>query len=134
MAIRRILRKIEDERLTVTATFERIGYKPGYMGSASQMTILLVNVKDKKGKKLTDHLWLNYTKGFQELDLSMGDKVEFDARVVTYAKGKKADKTDYKLSHPTKMKKLKKEQKVILRKRPLKLTRDKGRRRYYEIP
>jgi hypothetical protein len=103
--MRRKLKEMEEKRCTFSGTFKRIGYKPGYKGHASTMTVLIVNVKNKKGKFITDHTWLNYTKGLQELNLSKGDEIEFKARVKEYKKGSKGN-IDYKLSHPSQIKKI----------------------------
>ena len=61
---------LEEKRRTFTGTFKRIGYKPGYKGRASSMTVLIVDIRNKKGELMTKHLWFNYTKGFQELNLT----------------------------------------------------------------
>lgn len=99
-----------DDRHVFTATFERTGWKSGY--KYDLQTVLLSNVM-LGDKKITDHLWFNYTKGFKEAGLKPGCKVEFHARVAKYEKGYKGwrddvwDKpieTDYKLSFPTKIK------------------------------
>ena len=63
---------------------------------------------------VTDHLWFNDTKGFRGLgELIEGDIIQFDARVRPYVKGYVSPRRyiderelDYRLSHPTKMKKL----------------------------
>ena len=64
---------------------------------------------------MTDHLWFNYTKGFEALGkLEEGDLIQFDGRCKEYTKGyagnrrgvKKSRKVDYKISHPTKVKRL----------------------------
>jgi hypothetical protein len=44
----------------------------------------------------------------------MGDNIEFFARIKMYKKGE-SEKTDYKLSHPTKVKKIKKHQNEVIR-------------------
>ena len=66
-------------------------------------------------KVITEHLWFNNTKAFQAVDLEAGDVVEFDARVTPYEKGYQGYRQfiykpitrDYKLSRPTKVKKVK---------------------------
>lgn len=85
------------------ATFERFGRKAVYNGQG--MTVILTNVQLLTGEAVTDHLWFDYIKGFQALYLEKGDRVGFDARVTSYTKGAHGT-TDYKLSHPTKIKKL----------------------------
>lgn len=102
----------EKERHTFTGEFERFGQKPAYKGSIPDVTVLLLNVKDKDGNIVTDHLWFNYTNGFRACDLKAGDIVQFDARVKAYEKGYKGYRDieaeimhpvswDYKLSYPT---------------------------------
>ena len=67
------------------------------------------------GKIVTDHLWFDLTKGFETADLLPGDVVEFCARVSIYEKGYKGYRNDvfdrpiekdYRLSRPTKIKKI----------------------------
>jgi hypothetical protein len=63
---------------------------------------------------VADHLWFNYTKGFQALGILVeGDVIEFYARVREYTKGyvnyrEMIDEReiDYKLSYPTKFRKV----------------------------
>jgi len=105
-----------EERHTFTGEFVRFGEKKAYKGHKPDITVLLSNVKDEKGQVLTDHLWMSYTKGFESCDLKKYDIVQFDARVAVYEKGYKGHRewdewqalhpvsTDYKLSHPTKVK------------------------------
>lgn len=85
-------------------TFERYGLKAAYKGLPGE-TLLLVGVQTSSGAEVTDHLWLNLTKGFKELGaLYSGDVVAFNARVRPYKKGYAEDwEIDYKLSHPTKV-------------------------------
>jgi hypothetical protein len=80
-------------------------------------TVLLKDVKDENGQLVTDHLWFNMTKGFEEANLQPGDIVEFRGKVEKYIKGYRGRRedvykplvTDYKLSRPTKVRKLEKE-------------------------
>ena len=103
------LKKINKIRTTFTGTFERFGTKSGYHGP--ETTVLIKGVKDSNGKIVADHLWFNYTKGFEDANLSEGDTVQFDARVKMYEKGYKGRREDvdsyieddYKLSFPTKI-------------------------------
>ena len=103
-----------EERHRFRGEFVRKGYKSGYNGSYPKETLLLVNIVDENGRKITDHLWFNYTKGFWKAHLYEGDIVEFDARVQKYVKGYFGHKRnvhvkrklDYKLSRPTKIKNL----------------------------
>lgn len=111
--MRKKLKAHDEERMKFTGVFERIGYKPGYEGRASTMTVLLNDIRNENGKRMTTHAWLNYTKKFQELNLSMGDKIKFCARVKKYKKGK-SENLDYKLSHPSKIKKVDKTPSAVI--------------------
>lgn len=104
--MREKLKEINDVRATFTGTFARLGTKSSF-GHPKQ-TVLLTDVKDSAGKIITDHLWLNLTKGFASLNLTPGVTIQFDARVKRYTKGYRGYRdpdspieTDYKLSHPT---------------------------------
>ncbi len=85
------------------------GSKSSFKG-ASLATILLKDVRRvSDGKLMCGHLWLNKTKAFAALDLSVGLEIQFAARVKPYSKGyrgkkedvKRKTKQDFKLSHPT---------------------------------
>lgn len=100
-------------RGTFTGTFIRKGMKNGYKGPIE--TILLGDIRDENGEVLTDHLWFNMTKGFEALGkLKEGDLIQFNARCKEYEKGYKGYRDDvykpiekdFKLSHPTKVKKV----------------------------
>lgn len=104
------LKEINEIRDTFTGEFVRTGWKSGYKGDLP--TLLLINVRRKSDNKImTDHLWFNLTKRFEQVGLNEGDKVQFDARVKKYEKGYrgyredvyKEVENDYKLSHPTKI-------------------------------
>lgn len=110
--MRKQLSTINNTRQKFTGTFERFGEKSGWQGNID-FTLLLTDVKDQEGKLMTEHLWFNLTKQFNALKLQEGDVVEFHARVKRYFKGyrgyrediyDKPVETDYKLSHPTKIK------------------------------
>ncbi|ABG60194.1 hypothetical protein [Cytophaga hutchinsonii] len=106
--MREKLKKIKNERITVVATVSRYGTKKAYKGN-DLPTVLLTNIKDAEGNELTDHLWINLTKGYNTLGCSLGDKIQFNARVKDYTKGYRGHRedvykpisVDYKLSHPT---------------------------------
>lgn len=111
--MRKELEKIENIRDTFTGVFDRFGVKNGWIGQ--EKTVLLKDVKDQNGKIITNHLWFNLTKGFEKLNLKSGNIVQFCARVKEYEKGYKGYRDDvyklieydYKLSYPTKIKKIK---------------------------
>ncbi|MBT1711350.1 hypothetical protein KK062_24120 [Fulvivirgaceae bacterium PWU5] len=91
-------------------TFSRLGKKVSYTGY-SEDTILLVQITDMAtGLVVADHVWFSYTKGFEQVRLSEGVRVEFEARVKEYKKGyvnpalgRKRKTSDFKLSHPTRI-------------------------------
>ncbi len=105
------LKKEAESRKKFRGLFVRIGRKAGFNGY-SQETILLKNIVDlESGVVVTDHIWLNLTKGFESTGIKEGTTLEFEARIKEYTKGYvnkhyKIDhqKKDYKLSHPTKFK------------------------------
>ncbi len=114
--MRKKLEKIQNIRKTFVGIFERFGNKTNWHGFP-EATILLVDVKDLNGKKVTGHIWFNLTKGFQKIcPLKEGDKIQFDARVKDYIKGYAGYKEeiqqerpleiDYKLNNPTKINKI----------------------------
>jgi hypothetical protein len=93
-----------------TATVERFGVKPSY-NSYPIPTILLVDVRDAKGDPVCDHVWFTVGKRLDELCLSPGDTISFNARVTQYVKGYMGYRddiyapieVDYRLSYPTKI-------------------------------
>jgi len=111
--MRKELANREGERQKFRAVFSRIGKKTNYKGYRED-TILLNDVRDIETNQLVaDHLWFSYTKSFEKILLTEGALIEFEARVKEYTKGHvnkryRIDKrtTDYKLSHPTKVKKV----------------------------
>jgi hypothetical protein len=111
--MRKNLAEEKGKRKKFKAIFVRLGKKVNYKGY-SEDTILLKDVLDLENNKLvTDHCWFSYTKGFEKISLTEGAALEFEARVKEYKKGyvRKDLKinnrtTDYKLSHPTKIRKV----------------------------
>lgn len=111
--MRKELEKLEGYRGTFIGTFERFGEKSSYRGLPLK-TVLLTNIKDINGKIVSDHLWFNFTKGFEKVNLKPGDVVRFVARVKEYEKGYKGYRDDvynpisydYKLSHPSQIMKI----------------------------
>ena len=107
------LGKEEGQRKKFIATFSHTGKKINYKGH-SEKTILLKNVIDSETKTVvTDHVWFSFTKGFQNAALEEGVRIEFEARIKKYSKGYvnhrykiNTKKIDYKLSNPTKIKKI----------------------------
>lgn len=111
--MRKALETNQGDRKKFRATFERVGKKVNYKGY-SEDTILLKNIIDvNTNQQVADHLWFSYTKGFEGIELKEGVVLEFEARVKEYSKGYVSRalkinnrKQDYKLSHPTKIKKV----------------------------
>lgn len=108
--MRKKLKKLEEKRITVFATIKQFGSKKTYRGGRLP-TVLLIDIKDLNGKFLTNHIWINLTKGLSNINVFIGSNIQFDARIKEYKKGyinKHIDinslKKDYKLSHPTKFK------------------------------
>jgi len=108
------LKKIGEQRELFRGIFSKYGLKTNYRGPSTD-TVLLVGIRDTNGVFICDHLWFNLTKGFEKLGtLRQGDIIQFEARVKQYKKGyvnRRAgiddSKVDYKLSHPTKIGKIK---------------------------
>lgn len=111
--MRRALAAQEEQRATFRGTFVRFGTKAGWQGR-EEPTVLLAAICDADGRQVCDHLWFNLTKALAALALQPGDVVQFDARVKAYVKGYfgrrddvwKPPALDYKLSHPTKVRKV----------------------------
>ncbi|GLB47432.1 hypothetical protein WR164_14110 [Philodulcilactobacillus myokoensis] len=99
------LKKIGSQhRFRFTGIFVRSGFKSYH--EYYSPTLLLKDVRLKENNQLMcDHLWFNYTKGFQKLgSLIRDDLISFDARVDDYYKGYiNGSHHDYKLSRPTKI-------------------------------
>ncbi len=80
------LQSLEGQKSRFVATFERYGiYRSrGIVGRS----ILLRNLKTVKGGLLADHIWINYTAGFDATgEFVRGDVVQFTAGVRSYSKG-----------------------------------------------
>lgn len=111
--MRRELSKSEGERKSYKATFVRVGKKRNFKGY-SEDTLLLQNIIDLSDNRLVaDHVWFTYTKVFEDAAIREGDTITFDARVKRYEKGyvnkslgMKYKSDDFKLSHPTKVKRV----------------------------
>lgn len=109
--MRKRLATQEGERKKFTATFSRWGKKINYNGY-SEDTILLISIRDATTNTVVaDHLWFSFSKSFEKLSLTEGAVLEFEARVKAYTKGYENKRygirnktSDFKLSHPTKIK------------------------------
>jgi hypothetical protein len=113
--MRNRLERLNGLRKQFTGTFVRYGSKAGWRG-VIETTILLTDIRDSNGNLITDHLWFNSTNLFNQIQLTKGDKISFEARVKTYLKGYKGYREeicqerpierDYHLIFPTKIKKI----------------------------
>lgn len=111
--MRKILGNLgSDERHTFRAKFGKYGYKRYHDASRGDLysaTMVVRNVEiidnPAEPKMITDHLWLNLTKGFASLGLlKEGDVIQFNGRVSAYTKGFiTKDKMDYELTYPSKI-------------------------------
>lgn len=93
------------------------GVKDGWW-SGNNVTVLLRDITLLPGgEHVADHLWFNWTSGFQRLgNLEAGDLIEFDARAIKTVTGYRGDdmllqaenppRTIWKLSHPSKIEKV----------------------------
>ena len=101
------LKKLNNQRLVFTADFGEYGTKSNWHGYP-ETTILLKNVRFQDGKLATDHIWFTERKRLGSLELEVGDRITFEARITRYVKGywKDGRVSDYKLSNPTKLKKI----------------------------
>lgn len=99
-----------------TGIFLRFGTRTGWTGRGrawEHRTVLLRDIRDDEGNRVADHLWFNLNKGFAELGLlEGGERIAFNARVRSkgyFARRNgvyKPVRKDYKLSNPTKIKKI----------------------------
>jgi hypothetical protein len=114
--MRKELEKIDGVRTRFTGIVAQFGKKENYRGRPSP-TVMLKSVRKGSGQFVTDHLWFVIGKRFEAIQLEIGDKIQFDARVKEYTKGykgyrdiddEKPIETDYKLSHPTNIIKIEK--------------------------
>jgi len=110
-SMRKALKQLNGERGRFQGVFVRLGTKNGWKGR-TLTTVLLKDIKDANGKLVSDHLWFNLTKEFDNLTLKENTRIAFDARVKCYYKGyqgyredvyDKPVELDFKLSHPTKV-------------------------------
>ena len=97
--MRRELAKRAYRRETFTGRFVRYGEKDGWTGGVER-TVLLADAKDAGGRVVTDHLWFNFTKGFENAGLEEGCIVRFDARVLPYRKGYWGNDPDIEIEAP----------------------------------
>lgn len=108
--MRKRLESNKGARKKFHAVFSRFGKKVSFSGYSDQ-TVLLIDIRDAETQeKLADHVWFAYTRGFENIQLRPGARVEFEARIKEYKKGYvnrrykiNQRKLDYKLSYPTRI-------------------------------
>lgn len=74
---------------TFQAVVDRISITKGYK---NRPTILLVDIKDRHGKLIADHVWMKYDEAFARI--RVGHVVEFKARIRSYTKRLKGKTVD----------------------------------------
>jgi len=109
--MREKLKAINNIRAAFRGTVARFGSRTSY--GHVKKTMLVHDIRDRHDREMTDHVWFlcgKWTEGLQP-----GDVIEFDARVTSYKKGYRgrredydlpAPSIDYKLSHPTHVRKV----------------------------
>lgn len=88
---------------TYRATFARYGKRVHADGS-EWLTVLLRNIQDGRGNPMADHQWFQDYHPFMPLRLVPGDRLEFRAVVMPYAK--RGGKEDLKLSRLSDLRKI----------------------------
>jgi hypothetical protein len=109
--VRDQLEKLYGVRMQFKAQFLHLGKKVGgKKRDRLLLTAILLDVKDAKTETLlTDHLWFNFAKQFEQLKLKSGDVLEFFGRIYAYQKGYSEDdeerpfETDYCVKYPSQM-------------------------------
>jgi hypothetical protein len=98
-------------RFRYTGTVERFGIKRSY--GHEKTTLLLSDVRSVDGGLVADHLW--FTRGKWSNEITLGDRIAFDARATAYRKGYAGDRLDviaergfgasvsHRLSNPTRV-------------------------------
>ncbi len=111
--MRKELAREEGKRKKFRAIFERLGKKTNFKGYSEETVLLKTIIDVETNTVVADHVWFNYTKGFEKVLVTEGALVEFEARIKEYKKGYvnrklnfNSQNLDYKLSHPTKIKKV----------------------------
>ena len=93
------LQGLAGRRVALTAVFWQYGTYRG--NGCSGKSILLRDVRDRSGRPLADHAWINYTAGFDAAgEFCRGDTVRFTATVDEYVKGYRGAKIDDRLARP----------------------------------
>ena len=94
------LQPLEGQKSLFIATFDKYGIyrSKGIVGRS----ILLRNLKTVRGRLLADHIWINYTAGFDAVgEFFRGDVVQFTAWVRPYFKGYFGQRIEDRFAHKT---------------------------------
>jgi hypothetical protein len=101
------------KKIRLRGMFEKIGTKKNWKFGFLEETVLLIDIRNDASEIIADHLWLNYTKQLKNADLKKGDEIEFFGIVRTYQKGHVDFREgidnrtiDYKITYPSKVKKV----------------------------
>lgn len=97
----------EGQRSVYTGRVSKFSMRKRWHGVVDK-TMLLVDVRDKNGMLVTDHLWFVVDKHIAKLQLQVHDVISFTARVKPYVKGyrgqregiEKRQELDYQLEYP----------------------------------
>jgi hypothetical protein len=101
------LEKLNGQKCVFTGKLKLIRERKGHCNTPVK-SMLLVGLRTKDGKPLTDHTWVTYNKKFQQLDLKEGSIVKFEATVKSYEiERNSVVETDYCLTYTTRVKLLK---------------------------
>ncbi|WP_214084008.1 hypothetical protein [Methanoculleus sp.] len=93
------LQGLAGRRVELIAVFWQYGTYRG--NGCCGKSILLRHVRDLSGRLLADHIWINYTAGFDAAgEFCRGDIVRFTAKVDEYVKGYLGAKIDDRLLRP----------------------------------
>lgn len=91
--MREALRRYFRKRIRVSAHYVTLATRPSFSTGEWPVCLLFEEVHHAEtGEHLAGHLWINDNDTLRDAQLKPGDKVEFDAFVVTYVRysGKKA--------------------------------------------
>lgn len=97
--MRTTLQGLNERKTRFNAVFWKYGtYRKG---GVTGKTILLRDLHDLSGRQLADHIWINYTAGFDAAGtFQQGDIVQFTATVGEYVRGYMGPKIDDRLARP----------------------------------
>lgn len=126
--MRQALANHHGQRFEIHAIFARFSMKAGWRGRKTP-TLLIKDLTLPCGQPLADHLWFTARPSWTNLRLKPDDRIAFTARSSPYEKGyrgRRAERrgearteTDYRLTYPTRLRKLPPEAAKTVPKHPL---------------